>query len=70
MYVARSSTRTMRVLAVGLGTEVLGEKASVSREVMGLGLMLMSVEPLALLFTASSTLPLMLAFARFVAMVE
>lgn len=69
MYVARSSIRTMRVLAVGLGTEGLGEKASLSRNVAGLRVMLMSVEPLALLSTVPSTLPLMLAFARFVAMV-
>jgi len=60
----------IRVLAVGSDTGVLREKASLDRGVMGLGVMLMSVEPLALFFKAPSTLPLALAFARFVAMVE
>jgi len=70
MYVARRSIRMTRVLAVGSGTGMLREKASLSRGVVDLGVMLKSVKPLALLFTAPSTLPLTLAFALFVAIVE
>lgn len=70
MYAARSSIRIMRVLAVGLGTDVLVKKVSSSRGVVDLGVVLMSVEPLALLSIGPSTLPLTLAFARFVDIVE